>query len=290
MNNNITISEAFSYYERAEIIAGGLSRKTAETYYWSAKLAVDYFGDIPLGQIDAEDVRCYYEHLMTWQAPDTARGHICCLRAVVRLCRRWGLECLDPDFIKLPKRQKREIHYLTEAEVERFISALGQKRRGYSAHNRLRNVAMVEVLYASGLRVSELCKLNRGTIRERQFSITGKSKAPRLCFINRRAERAIKRYLKIRTDGNPALFVSQSGRRVTPHGVREAFRQGCAWSGMANVHPHTIRHSFATKLLAKEVDIRYIADLMGHESLDTTKHYTHFTNPKLKRIYRGAMD
>lgn len=285
----MTLGEAFELYLRAEIIAGGLSNKTAETYKYSAKLAINYFGNVNICDITAENVRDYYQHLMGWQAPDTARGNICCLRAVVRLCRRYGHRCLDPDFIKLPKRQKREIKYLTDSEVEAFIKVLAKKRRGYSAHNRLRNVAMVETLWATGLRVGELCKLNRNTIRGRQFSVVGKSKAPRVCFINRRAERAIEKYLAVRRDNNMALFVSQSGRRITPHSVREAFRQGCRWSKFENIHPHTIRHSFATKMLEKEVDIRYIADLMGHESLDTTKHYTHYINPRLRKIYEKAM-
>lgn len=283
-------SEAFDLYRRAEVVAGGLSRKTFESYIYSEKLAVGFFGDIPVDKIDAMDVRDFYEHLLTWQRPDTARGNIICLRCVLRYCKRKGEAVMDIEDIKIPKREKRQIEYLTPVEMEEFINIAAEPRRGYSNLNRLRNVAILELLWATGLRVSEICRLNRKDIRNRQFTIVGKSKNPRVCFINNEAEAAINEYLAVRTDSNEALFIAnQTERRITPGNVRRVFQNICEKSDFENVHPHTIRHSFATFMLERGVDLRYIADLLGHESLDTTRIYTHYANPQLKMVYERAM-
>lgn len=284
------ISEAFQTYRKREVIAAGLSSKTLESYIYAEKLVVAYFGDTEFSSIKVEDVISFYEHLLGWQAPDTARSNIICLRSVVRLMKRCFDGALDPDDIKVPKREKRTIEYLTESEVTEFIEVVGEKRRGYAEINRLRNVAIVEILYASGIRVSELCNLNRNSIKNRQFTVVGKSKEPRICFINQRSEIALENYLKMRDDNSSAMFVAnQNGRRIVPGNVRRIFQNVCARSDFEGVHPHTLRHSFATHMLEKRVDLRYIADLMGHQSLDTTKIYTHYSNPKLQQIYRIAM-
>jgi len=284
------ISEAFEFYRRAEIVAGGLASKTAESYFYASKLAIGYFGDIEMRRIRAEDVRDYYEHLLGWQKPDTARGNIVCLRAVVKLLHRKKEPVMDPEDIKVPKREKRLIQYLTEPEVRAFVREVGRKQRGYSEINRLRNIAITEVLFSSGIRVGELCRLNRNSIRNRQFVVAGKSKLPRPCFINAQAEQAITDYLARRRDAEPALFLSnQSGRRIAPGTVRRIFQRTCQHSNFVGVHPHTLRHSFATYMLSQGVDLRFIGEMMGHESLDTTKIYTHYTNPQLKKIYDEAM-
>lgn len=285
------VSEAFNLYRRAEVMAAGLSSKTDESYVYAGKLAKNFLGDVDVTTVTAEDVRSYYEHLLGWQKPDTARGNIVCLRAVFRMLKRQKYDVIDPDEIKVPRREKREINYLTEAEVMEFIDVVGEKQRGYSELNRLRNIAIVEVLFASGIRVSELCRLNRNSIKNRQFVVVGKSKDPRPCYISERAENAIQKYLERRTDNCPALFVSnQNERRITPGNVRRVFQNACNRSDFVDVHPHTIRHSFATYMLEKGVDLRYIGDFMGHQSLDTTKIYTHYTNPKLRAIYDVAMN
>lgn len=284
------ISEAFDLYRRSEIVAANLSSKTEESYFYAAKLAIGYFGGVQIESIQANDVRDFYEHLLSWQKPDTARGNIICLRAVVRMLKRKKYEVMDPDDIKVPKREKRTVNYLTEPEVREFIDVISEKQRGYSELNRLRNIAIAEVLFASGIRVGELCRLNRNSIKNRQFVVVGKSRLPRPCYITKPAEEAINNYLERRHDREPALFVSnQTGKRITPGTVRRVFQNACKRSDFEGVHPHTLRHSLATYLLEKEVDLLYIGNILGHESLDTTKMYTHFTNPKLRKIYEQAM-
>ena len=284
------ISEAFENYREIEVISRGLSTKTLESYIYAEKLVVEYFSDTDIKNITTVDVSKFYQYLCNHQRPDTARGNIICLRSVLKRCVRKGWLNLDVEDIKIPKREKRIINYLTESEVDRFIFVVGEKCRGYSNFNRLRNIAIVSLLYDSGIRISELCSLNRNSIKDRQFIVIGKSKNPRICFITEKTEQRIKDYLDLRDDNNRALFIAnQTSKRITSDNIRKVFQNACDRSDFINVHPHTIRHSFATRLLDKEVDIRYIAELMGHESLDTTKMYTHFSNPKLKKIYENAL-
>lgn len=284
------ISEAFELYRKLEITARGLSTKTRETYENATKLIIGYFGDSEIEHIEQENVVSFYEHLLGWQRPDTARQNIMCFRSVIRLLNRKKYDVMDWEDIKIPKREKRSVFYLTKPEVEAFIDVVGERRRGYAELNRLRNIAIVECLFSSGVRISELCRLNRNSIRNRQFVVVGKSKEPRPCFISSRAEAALGQYLKKRTDNNPALFISnQNERRVTPGNIRRIFLTACKRSDFDGVHPHTMRHSFATYLLEKEVELIYIGDMMGHQSLDTTKVYTHYANPRLRKIHEAVM-
>lgn len=281
-----SISIAFSKYINSEVICGGLSDKTNEAYQRTRDLAVGFYGNKRLRTLRADDIQAFYLGLRETQAANTARGHLIQLRAVLRFAERRGQVNFPVDEIKVPRRQKTEVLCLDEGQVRRFIEGVAEPRRGYSRLNRLRNIAMAEVLWSSGIRVGELCRLNRGSIKNREFVVVGKSKHPRTCFINEKAERAIDDYLRERKDLSPALFVAnQTGERIRPAGVRRVFRRVGEQTGAQGVHPHTFRHSFATNMLAHEVDLRYIGEMLGHESLDTTKIYTHYTNPELRKIY-----
>lgn len=283
------ISEAFSLYRSDYIVMMNQSKKTEESYASTCKLLVRFFGDVSISDMTFEDVREFRAHIATWQSPDTVRGYVVCLRSVLKFLRKRKFTVLDYEEIPVARREKRMITYLTEFEVEEFIAEVAKPRRGYNKVNRIRNIAIVKTLYATGLRNSELCALNRNSIKNRTFTVVGKSKEPRICFINQEAEDAIKEYLALRTDRDPALFVSeQTSKRIRPETIRRVFQFTCERSRFNNIHPHTIRHSYATKLLEKKVDLRYIGDLMGHVSLDTTKVYTHYSNPRLKEVYDNA--
>lgn len=287
---NIKISEAFALYREVEVIAGGLSPRTYDTYVNSEKRAVDFFGDIPIVKITSDNIRAYYFYLSGWQQINTIRGELISLRAVLNFCSRKGYKTLDTTEIKIPKRQKIPVDYLEPDEVESFIDIVAEKRRGYASYNRIRNIAIVKLFWASGIRVSELCALNRNSIKNRRFTVVGKSKNPRVCFITEEVEDALDEYLSTRTDNNEALFVTKAEKRMTPHEVRDIFRIACARSeDFERVRPHMLRRSFATNLLNKGVDIRYIAELLGHESLETTRAYTHISNQKLQTIYDATM-
>lgn len=286
------ISEYFSNFLRDEVVLCDLSTKTIERYQCFYKLLTDFLGDIPLSSLMLEDTRLWREQLYSYQKPDTVRGYIGCLRAFLKYCHRKGARLsFNVEDIKLPKREKRLLDIPTDVEVREFIDLIGEPRRGYNNINRLRNIAIAELIYSSGLRVGEVCALNRNSIKNRQATIVGKSSEPRICFIDINTERAIAEYLQTRTDNESALFISyQTEKRITTGNVRNIFKHACARSDgqFENIHPHTLRHAFATKLLERRVDLRYIGDLMGHKDLNTTKVYTHYSNPKLKEIYDQA--
>lgn len=289
MSSHLLVSEAFELYRTDHIVMSNLSPKTEESYGVAGKLLVRFTGDVNICRFTFENARDWRRWLLEWQSNDTARGNIICLRMVLKFLRTRGYSVLDWESIPVAKRTKRTIRFLTQEEVAGFIREVSTRRRGYSEENRLRNIAIVTLLYATGLRNSELCSLDRDKIRNRTFTISGKSERERIGFIDESAENAIEDYLSVRSDNDKALFTSrQTGERITDDTIRKIFKNVCARSDFKDVHPHTIRHSYATKLLEKEVDIRYIGDLMGHADLNTTKIYTHYSNPKLRAIYEKA--
>lgn len=227
--------------------------------------------------------------MMSRMKPDSVRNNIVCLRMVLKFLSIKGIPVLNYNEIPVAKREKRTISYLTYDEVEEFIAEAIRPRRGYLIENRLRNEAIIRLLYATGLRNAELCSLNRDSIKNRTFTVIGKSKTERIGFIDPATDAIIKSYLNSRDDGNRALFIShQTGQRLKPCNIRVIFQNICQNSHFQGIHPHTIRHSYATKLLERRVDFRYIADLMGHADMNTTRMYSHYSNPGLKEIYDKA--
>lgn len=289
---HITIDEAFDSRIENDVIAAGMAPKTVRHCQYIKKLAIDYFGkDKEMTELTIDDVLHYHNHLASWLRPDTVRKALTDLKCVVRWCGMRGYRVLHPDFIKLPKHEKRQISFLTKEQVFDFIDIVKTPRLGLSEQGRLRNVAICEVLFSSGIRVSEMIALNRKSIRNRQFAIVGKSKFTRPCYISPRAEAALNEYLATRKDNNPALFLStEDERRLSYSAVRNIFKRACMMSDEFNgVHPHTLRHSFATYLLNCGVDISVIGSFLGHQNLDTTKIYTHVTNPQMKMIHDRVM-
>ena len=282
------LSQAFINYRQYQVAMGGLSHSTDLSYANCQRLAVNYFGNVRLRTLNLDLIGRFFDHLLTWQKPDSARVNLICLRAVLNYAQIHGVKTVPVEDIKVPKRKKRTMLFLTESEQAEFIKEVAKPARGYKLENQRRNVAIVKLILATGLRISEVCKLNLDDIKNKQFTVTGKSKEPRLCFVTQDVEDAIGDYLAVRHDwSSRALFVSYiTGKRVTPNNIQGVFRRICKSSNkFKGVHPHTLRHSFATRMLEHGMDLRYIAALMGHQSLDTTKIYTHYTNPKLKEVY-----
>ena len=285
------LSQAFTSYRQYEVAMGGLSRSTDLSYANCQRLAISYFGNVRLKALDLDSISKFFDHLLTWQKPDSARVNLICLRAVLNYAQIHGIKTLPIEDIRVPKREKRIMLFLTESEQTEFVKEVAKPAKGYKLENRLRNVAIVKLILATGLRISEVCKLDLGDIKNKQFTGTGKSKGPRLCFVTQDVVDAIDDYLAIRHDwSSKALFVSYlTGKRVTPNNIQGVFRRVCKSSGkFKGVHPHTLRHSFATRMLEHGMDLRYIAELMGHQSIETTRIYTHYSNLRLKQEYERA--
>lgn len=280
------ISEAFAKYQKNEVMAVNYSLNTLKAYQNTAKIVIKYFGDQNIKKIKIEQINNFYLYLTDRMSKNTARRYITNFRSVIRYCRKCGLKVLNPDEIKTPREEKRVARFISEDEVKLFINAAAESRRGYSQMNRIRNVLIIKMLFSTGLRVSELCALNRNSIHNRQFVVIGKSKDPRPCYITEELQNLIEEYLALRTDNSDALFVSNLyGERVTTHNVQEIFRRISKKAGIGTVTPHTLRHSYATKFLEHGVDIRIVSALLGHQSISTTQTYTHVTDYLLKRTY-----
>lgn len=284
------ISEAFASFRTNEILALGKSPKTNESYVYAEKITIAYFGDINIKKISVEQIHSFYLWMCRTHAQNTARGYICNLRSVLSYHQRNGVHgIINISLVKTPQREKKMVNWVTEEEFSRFIAELERPVRGYSRLNRERNVLIAKMLYLTGLRVSELCALNRDSISNRQFSVVGKSKNPRPCFVTRELEREIFSYLAKRTDEEPALFIAdQTGARITPGVIRSVFGRASRQFGK-RVTPHTLRHSYATRMVDNGVDIRFVAELLGHQSLETTQKYTHIRDSRLRLIYENAL-
>ena len=285
------LSEAFASFRTNEILALGKSPKTNESYVYAEKITIAYFGDINIRKISVEQIHQFYLWMCRNHAANTARGYICNLRSVLSYHQRNGVRgIVNVSLIKTPQREKKMADFLTTDEFVKFIDELGRPVKGYSRLNRERNVLIAKMLFLTGLRVSELCALNRDSIKDRQFSVIGKSKDPRPCFITRDLEQDLKGYLDKRTDNEPALFIAnQTGERITPGIIRSVFRRASVGFGR-RVTPHTLRHSYATRMVDEGVDIRYVAELLGHQNLETTQKYTHIRDYRLRLVYENVLE
>ena len=294
------ISEAFAEYRRVEIQGRGCSLKTDEDAKYTGIVAEKFFGDISVRKIQPAQVSDFYLDLVAPQlgsyrsrpvSQNTARNYVMRLRSVMRFCQQQGIKVVDPGKIVVPKREKKYANFIDIEQFDRLYEQVSQPRRGYAQINRVRNALIVKMLFYTGLRISELCALNRDTIRNRQFTVVGKSKHPRPCFITREIEQDINEYLNMRDDTNPALFIAnETKERIRPGNVQRMFREHTRAIGMTRVTPHTMRHSFATRMIDDKVDIRYVADMLGHQNLNTTQQYTHVKDYKLREIYISVLD
>jgi site-specific recombinase XerD len=200
-----------------------------------------------------------------------------------------GHAATSPDTIELPKLGDRSIETLEYRELERMLSA----PQGTSLRA-LRDRAILEMLFSTGLRLAELCSLDRYLDMDRaEFSVRGKGDKLRVVFISPGAKRTVREYLAARGDTEGALFVSltRSGDvigRISPRAVERLVARYAREAGLGKrVTPHSLRHSFATDLLVNGADLRSVQELLGHSHISTTQVYTHLTNKELKEVHRS---
>lgn len=270
------LSEAFDLYRLDYIVFTNQSAKTEENHYVCLRALILYFGDIDISALDRDMVRDWKIWLDKGRNPTSVRCYIIKLRVVLAWLYKHGHSVLNPDDVPVPKAVQSVPMYLTRDEVAILIKST----------RRVKNKAIVSFLYASGVRVSELCALNRDQLKENSFTVVGKGGKPRLCFIDDRTRTLLDLYLETRTDNNPALFLTDAGKRITPGVIQETFKSIRKVSGL-EAHPHTLRHSFATDLLKNNANLRYVQALLGHARLDTTQIYTHVVDADLEAVYKS---
>ncbi|OGZ41838.1 MAG: hypothetical protein A3C80_04000 [Candidatus Ryanbacteria bacterium RIFCSPHIGHO2_02_FULL_45_43] len=217
----------------------------------------------------------------------TQSYHLIALRTFLKYCARRDIETLAPEKIELAKLPSRDIDLPDIEDVERLLTA----PQGQSLGS-LRNRTILELLFSTGLRISELVALNRDSInfKRGEFSIRGKGGRVRVVFLSPRAAEALKEYLKHRTDTEEALFAGTQKKpgRLTVRQIQRLIGRYAVKAGIAKkVTPHTLRHLFATDLLINGADLRSVQALLGHASITTTQIYTHLTDKQLKEIHKS---
>jgi len=233
---------------------------------------------------------------------NTQNYHLIALRNFLKYLAKRDIEVLPADKIELGKQSERQVIFLENNELERLLNAPDE-----SSFKALRDRAILELLFSTGLRVSELCALNRDSInfRSGEFAIRGKGDKVRLVFLSETAKIALKNYLQKREDVDQALFIrnisarggSASGGknpaksddlRLTSRSVERLIKHYAAKAGLSKkVTPHTLRHSFATDLLMNGADIRSVQALLGHSNITTTQIYTHITDRQLREVHQA---
>ena len=224
----------------------------------------------------------------------TQSYHLIALRGFFKYLAKRGIKSLDPSLIDLPRAAKKQVTFLHFDEIERLLAEIP-----LDTESGLRDRAIIELLFSGGLRVSELCSLNRDSINleRREFMVRGKGKKDRPIFIDKSTAECIEDYLNMRTDTLPALFLNNSAnqqipstsgdfRRLTPRSIERIVQKYTRLAGITkHVTPHTMRHSFATDLLMNGADVRSVQSVLGHANISTTQIYTHITDPHLKEVH-----
>ena len=298
------------FLEHAEITRNQ-SKKTIENYNHYLGRFVKWYGEKKdvegISTADVQNFRLYLNRLEDENGGQlltikTQNYHIIALRAFLKYCIKNDIETLSPEKIDLSKIPERTVEYLNRDELERLFEAVTlYGGRGSNGRLRmLRDRAIMETLYSTGLRVSELARLNRNQVDldRREFMVRGKGRKTRIVFLSDRAAEVIAEYLKARDDNFDPLFLNYrhgkkgedittgEKRRLSTVMIEYLVRGYARHAGIIKkVTPHVLRHSFATELLINGADIRSVQEMLGHASITTTQIYTHITNKRLKEVH-----
>lgn len=287
------------YIEHIEV-EGGRSAHTAENYTLYLERFIEFTNDIVVDKITSEIIRKYRLWLNRYKndigdelSIITQSYHLIALRGFLGYLSKRDIVSLSPDKIELPKVSRKQVTFLHYDEIERLLDQID-----INNETGLRDRAIIELLFSSGLRVSELVNLNRDHINttRREFMIRGKGQKDRPVFISESASHYVKDYLQTRTDNLPPLFISYSHnnetsmggnyRRLGARSIQRIINKYTRLAGITkHVSPHTMRHSFATDLLMNGADLRSVQAMLGHSSITTTQIYTHVTDKHLREVH-----
>ncbi|MBI4089748.1 MAG: tyrosine-type recombinase/integrase [Candidatus Levybacteria bacterium] len=259
-------------------------------------------GDKSIGKLDLATVRKYRVYLanridekgLTLKRV-TQNYYIIALRSFLRFLIKNDHETLEPSKIDLPKTESRSLKFLEKEQVDRLVTACDT-----SKEEGLRDRAILELLFSTGLRVSELVKLNKNQINfeRREFGVIGKGGKARIVFVSDRAAKWVQEYLKKRKDVFKPLFIRYSGKvieenggekmRLTARSIERIVKKYVRLARLpVDATVHTLRHSFATDLLTNGADLRSVQEMLGHKNISTTQIYTHITNKQLREVHKS---
>jgi len=293
---DVAVADYLEYMELEQ----NRSAKTIANYSHYLTRLSDFAGEIKLADIDDQMIRkwrLWLNRLGTNTSDElskiTQNYHLIALRSFLRFCAKRGWEAMPADKIELARTSRPQVTFLTPEEIERLTA---QPKTDTTAG--LRDRAILELLFSSGLRVSELVGLDRDHInlKRREFMVRGKGQKDRPIFISEEAADWMGRYLDKRQDNTKPLFIRYSGNkkvdlsgnfhRLTARSIQRMVARFAKLAGITkHVSPHTLRHSFATDLLMNGADLRSVQAMLGHSNIATTQIYTHVTDPHLKAVH-----
>lgn len=294
------VSELILDYVESLEVEGGRSAKTAENYRLYLERFAQFSEDVKVDKITTELIRRYRLWLNRHKndngeelATITQGYHLIALRGFLKYLSERNIPSLPADKIKLPKTSRKQVTFLHYDEVKQLIDAID-----LSGEEGLRDRAIIELLFSSGLRVSELVNLDRGHVntKRREFMVRGKGQKDRPVFVSDAAAEWVEKYLQSRLDNLPPLFLSYSRNNIASRtgdyrrlGARSIQRMISKYARLAgitkHVSPHTMRHSFATDLLMNGADLRSVQSMLGHSNISTTQVYTHVTDEHLREVH-----
>lgn len=276
------------------------SQKTIRNYDHYLTRLDDFAGEIDVTDITPDLVRkwrLWLRDLGTNQSDELGKNtlnyHLIALRSFLKFCAKRDIETMSPEKIELARSARKQVTFLDEEELSTIFA-----QPDITTEQGLRDRAILELLFSSGLRVSELVGLNREhiNIKRREFMVRGKGQKDRPVFISQEAAAWIQQYIDKRQDNLKPLFLRYSGRkqvdltgnyrRLTARSIQRLVSRYALLAGITKqVTPHTMRHSFATDLLVNGADLRSVQAMLGHSNIATTQIYTHVTDPHLKKVH-----
>lgn len=286
-------------------VGKNLSNHTLQNYrHWLYRFA-DFLGnnkkvdEISLN--DVQNFRLKLNRTITRSGKNmgikTQTYHLIALRSFLKYLQKNDIKSLAPEKIDLPKIPERTVEFLSNKEVQKIFNTVDTE-----SIIGLRDIAILHTLFSTGLRVSELCSLNRDNVntKTKEFAIRGKGSKMRIVFLTNTAAEKIEKYLNSRDDVTSPLFASHAKkskneidnekRRLSRGVIENIVAKYARLAGiMKKVTPHTLRHSFATTLLLNGADIRAVQTMLGHTSIKTTQIYTHITDQHLREVHSSNM-
>ncbi len=289
-------------------IEKGHSQLTVQNYDHYLQRFLESTGDITPGQITSDLIRKFRLQLNRMEdeqgrtlGKKTQNYHLIALRSFLKYLAKRDIKTLAPEKIELADVEERQISFLEPDELEKLFQATDSEKNDLI---RLRDRAILETLFSTGLRVSELVNLKRENVNidRGEFTVTGKGGKNRIVFLSESAKNRIKEYLGKRQDNSPALFVRhrlqpkaekdiseefEGFSHLTPRTIQRIIQKYTTRAGITKkVTPHVLRHSFATDLLRSGADLRSVQSMLGHSSVTTTQVYTHITDEHLKETHQ----
>ncbi len=303
MAGEVLIDDVLDAYARELSLRRGLSGHTVSAYLGEARSLLEFVAGLAqcapedpldLSSLELADVRAWLADLRKrGQARSSIARHCAAIRTFSSWMHRSGLTRSDAAArLKAPRADNALPHVLTQDQARTLLAHAHEQARSGGAVA-LRNAAALELMYASGLRISELCALDVASVRpDATVRVIGKGSKERIVPYGVPAARALSAYLpareELRKKPTPALFLGVRGGRIDPRTLRDVVHRLAAQAGVPDITPHDLRHSTATHLLEGGADLRSVQEFLGHSSLATTQRYTHVSAERLREAFAQA--